>query len=47
MRKGKRKYYIKWLGFSPQHNTWEPEQNILDPRLIEAFLQPESPECRA
>ena len=35
--KGKRQYYIKWLGLSSRHNAREPEQNILDPRLTEAF----------
>lgn len=28
---------MKWKGWGPKHNTWEPEQNILDGRLIESF----------
>jgi len=28
---------VKWKGWSPKYSTWEPEENILDPRLIEIF----------
>ena len=27
-------YLVKWKGWSPKYSTWEPEENILDPRLI-------------
>lgn len=39
MRKGREEYLIKWLGYGPKHNTWEPRENIYDDTLIVAFEQ--------
>jgi chromobox protein 2 len=36
-RRGKTEYLVKWKGWSSKFNTWEPEENILDARLLEAF----------
>lgn len=34
---GKIEYLVKWQGWTTRYNTWEPEENILDIRLIEKF----------
>nr|CAD7588700.1 unnamed protein product [Timema genevievae] len=39
VRRGRVEYFVKWKGWSQKHSTWEPEENILDGRLIDSFEQ--------
>ncbi|KAI5627629.1 chromobox protein-like 6 isoform X1 [Silurus asotus] len=41
VRKGNIEYLVKWKGWALKYSTWEPEENILDARLITAFEQKE------
>ncbi|OCT83117.1 chromobox protein homolog 6 [Xenopus laevis] len=41
IRKGRVEYLVKWKGWAIKYSTWEPEENILDSRLIVAFEQKE------
>ena len=38
-RNGKVEYLAKWLTFPKNQSAWEPEQHILDRRLIDNYLQ--------
>ena len=37
-KKGKVQYLVKWANYPENQSAWEPEENILDKRLIENFM---------
>ncbi|XP_016091923.1 chromobox protein homolog 7-like [Sinocyclocheilus grahami] len=44
VRKGHVEYLLKWKGWPPKYSTWEPEEHILDPRLVLAYEEKEERE---
>ncbi|KAF1374170.1 hypothetical protein PFLUV_G00246770 [Perca fluviatilis] len=44
VRKGNVEYLLKWKGWPPKYSTWEPEEHILDQRLVQAYEEKEQRE---
>jgi hypothetical protein len=36
---GKYEFKIRWMGFGPEEDTWEPEANIVDKHWIRVYFQ--------
>ncbi|XP_068610846.1 chromobox protein homolog 7 [Brachionichthys hirsutus] len=41
VRKGNVEYLLKWKGWPPKYCSWEPEEHILDRRLVQAYEEKE------
>nr|VZI21178.1 unnamed protein product [Spirometra erinaceieuropaei] len=41
VRMSKVEYLVKWKNWPEKHNTWEPDENILDRELIKSFYDEE------
>eukprot|EP00041_Stephanoeca_diplocostata_P026438 m.713033 g.713033 ORF g.713033 m.713033 type:complete len:915 (+) comp22968_c0_seq1:403-3147(+) len=42
LRGGKREYHVKWEGYGPEENTWEPAANLANNIILDAYLKAQS-----
>lgn len=38
-RKGYREFYVRWKGYTDEHNTWEKEANLSCPAILNKYLK--------
>lgn len=38
VKKGQRRFLIRWKNYSPSHDTWEDEHNLHCPDLLNGYL---------
>jgi transposase InsO family protein len=46
LRRGRLQFLVRWKGFTPDHDSWEPEENVAHaPKLVEEFYRdhPDAP----
>ena len=42
IRGGSKEYLIRWVGWAPEHDSWEKEISVHTPELIKAFNRSQS-----
>lgn len=38
-KKSKRLFLVRWKGYGPNEDTWEPESNLCCPEILNAYLE--------
>lgn len=39
LKNGAKEFLIRWKGYKSSDDTWEPEENVSSPELIEKFMR--------